>query len=339
MTAQFSRATPAAEARVCQPAWSSVAVMTCAGYGDPIGSDGEQRHLARLRQAIWRVDTLGIEACQPRVRRDGSVVCVGSELPHTEGPAAGRPNFLSDAAFDYATARLADSRDSRSGLTILEPRLRFNMLSSQPMCFNLFADLRALIATGDALGAAAVRAMFPGTEVRSVEEIVVEAVPTPITAYLGDKTGWDAAIWINGGTGLITIETKYTDPLDTAAPLRANPRRAQVATELGLFSPQGWDFYTELGERRDARIQVGNTRRHALGKPPLPVGGGPDFDQMGRNLLLTAQYRAVNGLDTADNYVLAPAFDGHVPGLVATTAARLLRRTRGWPGTAPSTKS
>ena len=122
------------------------------------------------------------------------------------------------------------------------------------------------------------RAMFPATPVHSVDDIVVEDVPTLLSAYLDDKTGWDAAIWINGGTGLITIETKYTDPLDTSAPLTPKQRRVEAATELGLFSPPGWDFYTSWV--RDG-TPGSSARRHGLGKPPPLGAGGPDFDQMG----------------------------------------------------------
>lgn len=174
--------------------------MTCSGYGDPILSDPPIRRRARLRQAMWRVDVLGVAECQPRARQGGTV-CVGSELPHTPGAEAGRANYLSDEAFRYAMERLAVSKAPGSALTILEGRLRFNMLSSQPMCFNLFADVRALVRAGDTRGTAAVRAMFPEVGIETVEGIDVEEVPTPIPDYLADRTGWDAAIWINQGTG------------------------------------------------------------------------------------------------------------------------------------------
>ena len=309
---------------MCQPAWSSVADMTCAGYGDPIGSDGAQRQLARLRQAIWRVDTLGIEACQPRARRDGSVVCVGSELPHTDGPAAGRPNFLSDAAFDYATERLADSRDASLGVDhsgapvavqhVVQPADVLQPVRRPP---GTHPDPRSPRSRG-----------HPGHVLRHPHQHGrrhrrrggAHAVGG---TYLDDKTGWDAAIWINGGTGLITIETKYTDPLDTSAPMTPKKRRVDAANELELFTEDAMVHFRQLGRRRDARIEKANAKRADKGLTPLPLGGGPDFDQMARNLLLTEAYRIRNRLTMAVNYVLAPKFDEQAEPLVRSTVDRL----------------
>lgn len=299
--------------------------MPWGDYGDPIGTDSPARQLARLRQAIWRVDELHIDECHTRTRRDGSTVNVGSELPHAVGPHAGRPNFISDAAFGYAVKRISDSHKPLAQLTILESRLRFNMLSSQPMCFNLFADLRALVVSGDPRGTAAIRAMFPDTAIDTVDSLVVEEVPldSRSATYLGDRTGWDAAIWINGGDGLITIETKYTDPLDTSAPLAPQQRRADFARERAMFTDEGMDYYEALGQRRDTRLDKINVKRAVKGLQPQNLGSGPDFDQMARNLLLTEAYGTRNGLTTAVNYVLAPAFDEQAEPLVGATVARL----------------
>ena len=55
-------------------------------------------------------------------------------------------NFISKAAFHFAKQKVLDKQINQC-LTIDEYRLFNNMLSSMPMCFNLFSDLRALLLT------------------------------------------------------------------------------------------------------------------------------------------------------------------------------------------------
>ncbi|MCK4565289.1 MAG: hypothetical protein KAU94_11520, partial [Verrucomicrobia bacterium] len=61
----------------------------------------------------------------------------------TSGEETGS-NFISDAAFEFAKEKVLQKQHNKS-LTIDEFRLFNNMLSSMPMCFNLFSDLRALL--------------------------------------------------------------------------------------------------------------------------------------------------------------------------------------------------
>lgn len=261
-----------------------------ADYGPGYPGDTQLTALARLQQAWYRKDVLDVGmGVSPNTKGQ-----LQSYLP------AGKPdqNFLSTCAFDYAEERLADKASGRPELTIVAGRLRYNMLSSQPMCFNLFADLRAEVEHGDGDVRAVVAAMFPAVSVTSVDAVIVEEVPQALEGDPAfDKTGWDAVIHCNDGEALITIETKYTDHLDSRAPARGNDALFEIARRY--FTKDGLDYYRTV-RRAPPRIKKGQPR------PPVEYGG---FDQVARNLLLTLRYAEARGIDFAVNYVLAPAFD------------------------------
>lgn len=125
-------------------------------------------------------------------------------------------NFVSDAAFKFAKQKVLDKQVNRD-LTIEEYRLFNNMLSSMPMCFNLFADLRELLLVNQIEASNSIKNIFKElTWIDKVTYIDVEFIPVPISNYTNDKTAFDAVIFVedkNGKKGLISIETKYTDLL------------------------------------------------------------------------------------------------------------------------------
>ncbi len=113
-------------------------------------------------------------------------------------------NFLTPQIFSVARGRIAQG----SGV---EPfRCLHNMLSSQPMCFNLFGplvdDLR--------LATRCITALLPG-EVGQVNEVRIEYAPSPADEYLGDRTSFDAFVAYtrpDGQPAFLGIETKLTEP-------------------------------------------------------------------------------------------------------------------------------
>ncbi len=114
-------------------------------------------------------------------------------------------NFLSPEIHDYVETRLAEDP-----LHIEPKRLLNNLLSSQPMCFNLFAPLAMDLKLATRLVSA-----MPGFEtVTAVTAVKLEYAPSKET-MLNDGTSFDA--WIeycrdNGWYGFIGIETKLTEP-------------------------------------------------------------------------------------------------------------------------------
>ena len=114
-------------------------------------------------------------------------------------------NFLSPRIHSLAERRIAEGFG-----TVDVFRLRRNMLSSQPMCFNLFGELACDLDLATVLA----RALW-GDHVRKVTSVHFEWAPSPQAEYLDDRTAFDAVIEYeatDGRPGFIGIETKLTEP-------------------------------------------------------------------------------------------------------------------------------
>jgi len=84
------------------------------------------------------------------------------------------------------------------------------MLSSQPMCFNLFGPL----VRNRERATRMIRALL-GDQVEQVTRVVIEYAPMPASEYLDDRTAFDAFVeyrTTQGGLALLGIETKLTEP-------------------------------------------------------------------------------------------------------------------------------
>ncbi|MDP2310590.1 MAG: hypothetical protein Q8P18_31515 [Pseudomonadota bacterium] len=154
----------------------------------------------RLHQSWYRRDVLGVpHGCGPQ---PGSRSPYGNMLRPEE--AARGLNFTSPAAFTVARARLADRRGT------VEPfRLLHNLLSSQPMCFNLFGPLALDLDLATRLA----RASWPW--VGRVTAVHVEHAPEPAAEHLADRTAFDVFLEVDdarGAPGFIGIEAKLTEP-------------------------------------------------------------------------------------------------------------------------------
>ncbi len=113
-------------------------------------------------------------------------------------------NFITPEAFEAAKERLRD----QSGVD--EYRLLHNMLSSQPMCFNLFAPLAADLAL-----ASRVFGLLLPSEIEAVTRVAFEFAPEPPSEYLNDRTAFDCFVEYvrpDGRRAFVGIETKLTEP-------------------------------------------------------------------------------------------------------------------------------
>ncbi len=265
-----------------------------ARFGPQPSSGSALMRRCRLLQSRYRVENLKQERCGPW--RPGQA-CVGSSL--VDGHLTGL-NFISPAAFAYAQEKVREKASNRD-LTIDEFRLYNNMLSSMPMCFNLFADLRAAHAAGNSAAAEALRRTFPDAQMMEIEHLDVEMIPRPTSAYIDDKTAFDAAIRFRDASnrpGLVSIETKYTDHLAGNCASKQERKHA-LADELGLFTDEGRRYFADFG-----------------------------YDQVARNLLLTLAYARRHSCVTALNYVLSLRCDDEARQAVDGLRAHLASRFR-----------
>lgn len=156
----------------------------------------------------------------------------GNMLRDKDG-TAGR-NFLTDDIHKLAEKRMSD----KTGTVECE-RLRRNMLSSQPMCFNLFGP-----AANDPSFGTQLFSGLPGlpSDIQ-VRKICFEFAPDR-TTHLDDKTAFDAFVDYarpGGSRGFIAIETKLTEPFSRASYDFA-PRYSQWKKTPGWW----WKHGTEV---------------------------------------------------------------------------------------------
>lgn len=191
-------------------------------------------------------------------------------------------NFITKAAFQFAKQKVSEKQVNRY-LTIDEFRLFNNMLSSMPMCFNLFADLRQLLIADKLEASSVIRLLFKEIEwIETVNYIDVEFIPIPIGQFTNDKTAFDAMMVVtdkNGNRGLITIETKYTDLLGSNSSSNIALKN-EIVEENKLFS-------------KEYRLQ-------------LKQNG---YKQIHRNYLLTYIYAKKSGIRNFVNVIISPNQD------------------------------
>lgn len=216
-------------------------------------------------------------------------------LLHREDVAA-RPglNFLSPEIGDYARSRAASVVES--GGTLDVDRLDHNMLSSMPMCFNLFGMLRTMPVGQLPL----VRACFDATA-EAVEMIECEWVPEHPASTLSDRTAFDAAIVTrrsDGSRHLIAIETKYTEPFSQT---RYGARSHDAGKYRGMHEASGWFQHESHDELT-----------------------GSATNQLWRNSLLAASAERSGEVDSASVVVVALSDDRHAQSAVAGVTAAMV---------------
>lgn len=154
----------------------------------------------RLLQGWWREELLQLPP-GPKTRKAGDRLVVS--MLALDAPAGA--NFLTEDAYRAALDRLAGS--SGAGI-VAEDRLKRNLLSSQPACFNLFGPFVGL----PALLLPWVQSIDPSCV--TVESLEFEWAPSPARHFKGGSA-FDAAIFYTDGSGrcFLGVECKYSEDL------------------------------------------------------------------------------------------------------------------------------
>lgn len=203
--------------------------------GDPETTAFKRK--ARLHQALWREARklpIGTQPMRPKVGQPSRQL--GSRLDAEFARKSGR-NFLTDAALKSVRRRIADHEPHQ---TLDENRLYCDLLSSMPMCFNLFGELQADLDLSDR----AVHAWWPDVPGR-VRAVRFEWSPGRRLPdeYLENRSAFDVAFELeleDGRRGALGVETKYhEDCKREKAPNDDRQRRYERVTAVsGALSPE-----------------------------------------------------------------------------------------------------
>ena len=209
-------------------------------------------------------------------------------------------NFVNEFTFNYAKHRVENIQPNE---TIDEYRLFNNMLSSQPMAFNLFCPFIQMLEEGKVEAVTSIfKAIFPDKCIGEVTEVGLEFLHTDIGNYLNDCTAMDAIVRYkdtDGKPAFIAIETKYTDVLGVNTSGRQNVKYDYWIEKIGMFKP---DTEAELIRSAKAAKTAKKSKKLKFMLKDMKV-----VSQIYRNFLLTECYGIQEGAGRCYSVVLAPA--------------------------------
>ena len=226
-----------------------------------VASDDAFRHRERAHQTWWRAFVLGAPPGPHPKRPDDP--CGNTVDDGTPGV------LLSEDAEAALRATLERRRGAKSAGLIDERRATGNLLSSQPMAFNLFGLLWA----DHALAADFVRTLDP--DCTHVDAVEFEFVPAG--ASIGDNSAFDVAVVYAAGNerALVGFECKYTD--NFTAKDRTDPENR---------------FYGAPGHRSEAAYRAAyGLGEGAFAVPYEACAVNPRLNQLFRNALIAEAAR------------------------------------------------
>jgi hypothetical protein len=190
-----------------------------------VPTDNDFQRRARLLQALWR-ESRGLPIGENRGTSLGSRLAMpDAELKLT--------NYLTDTIRDVVRREVRDPARSSSKL-FGKPRIWNDLLSSQPLCFNLFGELQQ-----DLVLASRVLGRLSGGRIAAVTGIEFEHSPARGDArYTGDRSAFDVFVEYttgSGTSGFAGVEVKYHESLGDP-PARHRPRYDEIAAAMGVFN-------------------------------------------------------------------------------------------------------
>lgn len=195
--------------------------------------DSEFVAKCRLLQSIYRVE---IGEDEGYIQRGSKRYFYGNFIMN--GDKTGK-NFLEDYIFDYAKKRVNNRKHYE---TINEERLFNNLLSSQPMAFNLFCPLIKMLEEDESSTTDILRAALPDYNINKVTKIDLEFIPKNHEELTNDRTAMDAIIEFTDNDGIpsfIAIETKYSENLGTnEASDKGKAKAIETIKSLRIFQSE-----------------------------------------------------------------------------------------------------
>lgn len=184
---------------------------------------------ARILQSMWRTEK-GYEAGLFQGRKLGNLL----QMPWARDTLN---NYLSDTIKEVVKKEVMNNSNKRK--VYQSPRIFNNLLSSQPLCFNLFAELQQDLTLA--------RKVFKKLCPHRVNEILkIEFEHSPgrgNLAYTGDRSAFDVYVEFLNDTnekGFIGIEVKYYENLKLD-PAKIKDRYFEVTSQMGCFKKECLD--------------------------------------------------------------------------------------------------
>jgi hypothetical protein len=192
--------------------------------GLPVRSDSPFQRQLRSRQSQWREEQ-GLPIGEHNGRPLGSRLA----MPFARDELA---NYLTPTIREVVSGEVLGASRDRWKL-YSEPRIFNDLLSSQPLCFNLFGELKADLEAATAFA----RQVWPD-RVDRVTGVEFEWSPGRGNAtYLDNRSAFDVVLFTtapSGGRGFIGIEVKYHENLKVKA-AEHKSRYDEVAASSGVF--------------------------------------------------------------------------------------------------------
>jgi len=152
----------------------------------------------RFHQGWWRAFVLAEEEGNNPVQKKEKVcnTILNGDIT--------KKNFLSKSILAAVEQTIEDRKKAGSGI-IEEQRLYNNLLSSQPLCFNFFGELKA----DKRLALKILQQYWP--DLTDVTKVIFEYAPEQ--NYTKDNSAFDVSFEVMSGekSGFIGLECKYTD--------------------------------------------------------------------------------------------------------------------------------
>ena len=248
---------------------------------------GDSMFVAECRrlQSIYRYE-IG-EEIRPYTDRYGNVHYYGNYISNGENPKEGCwKNFLTEHAFNHAKDRVEHKENYE---TIESDRLFNNLLSSQPMAFNLFCPLRQMREKSPETATKVIKAALPNYPIHKVTEVALEFIPANHEKLTGDKSAMDAIIRFEdeqGKGGFIAVETKYSENLGTNVAYDRDENGKKIPRAKSIEAVKQLQCFTP-----DVEKSI--------------MGGNTPLTQIYRNFLLSEMYGFEEGL-LSYSIILAP---------------------------------
>ncbi len=191
------------------------------------GNEFQRR--ARLLQSIWRQEQ-GYEVGTHTGRHGERPLGSRLKMPWAQETLA---NYLTDTVRSVVRREVLDPELSKHKL-YGKPRIFNDLLSSQPLSFNLFGELQQDLD----LATRVMRRLAPDRVDRVVAIEFEHSPGRGDDRYTGDRSAFDVYVRYTtpgGGDGFIGIEVKYHEDL-MGTPGERRPRYDEIAELMGCFN-------------------------------------------------------------------------------------------------------